>query len=302
MIADKTYEPVQTLRLAFLGLGTMGGPMAAHLLKAGHHVTVYNRTQAKAEAWLADVGQDPRAGVAATPLEAAASADIVLSCVGNDQDLTEVTTGPQGGFHSMAAGTLWVDHTTTSAQVARDLAVQARAKGIGFIDAPVSGGNLGAINGVLTVMCGGDQADFDRAAPVLKAFSRAVTRLGDPGAGQLAKMVNQICVASVVQGLAEALAFGQKAGLDMHNVIEVISQGAASSWQMINRGPTMVDDRFDFGFAVDWMRKDLGLCLDEARRQGAALPVTELIDQYYAEVQAMGGGRWDTSSLIRRLR
>lgn len=302
MIADKTYEPVEPLRLAFLGLGTMGGPMAAHLLRAGHHVTVYNRTAAKAEAWLAEVGRHPQASVAATPLKAAASADVVLSCVGNDQDLAEVTTGPQGGFHSMGRGTLWVDHTTTSAQIARDLAALGRAKGITFIDAPVSGGNLGAINGVLTIMCGGEQAAFDRVAPVLRAYARAVTRLGDPGAGQLAKMVNQICVAGVVQSLAEALAFGQKAGLDMHKVIEVISQGAASSWQMVNRGPTMVDDRFDFGFAVDWMRKDLGLCLDEAHRQGAALPVTELIDEYYAEVQAMGGGRWDTSSLIRRLR
>ncbi|HIV73362.1 MAG TPA: NAD(P)-dependent oxidoreductase [Candidatus Aquabacterium excrementipullorum] len=302
MIADKTYEPVQPLRLAFLGLGTMGAPMAAHLLKAGHHVTVYNRTRAKADAWLAELGNPPHARVANTPRDAAYGADIVLSCVGNDKDLAEVATGPEGGFLSMDRGTLWVDHTTTSAQIARDLAALGKVKGITFIDAPVSGGNLGAINGVLTVMCGGEQEAFDRAAPVLKAYARAVTRLGEPGAGQLAKMVNQICVAGVVQSLAEALAFGQKAGLDMHKVIEVISQGAASSWQMANRGPTMVDDRFDFGFAVDWMRKDLGLCFDEARRQGAALPVTEQIDAYYAEVQAMGGGRWDTSSLIRRLR
>ena len=296
--ADKSYEPTPARQVAFIGLGTMGGPMAVHLLRAGHQVTVYNRTDAKARAWLAEHGGRH----ALTPAEAADGADIVFTCVGNDDDLRVVTTGPQGAFQRMKAGSVLVDHTTTSAEVARELAQVAQSRGLAFIDAPVSGGNLGAINGVLTVMCGGQAEAFERVRPVVQAYSRAVTLLGDSGAGQLAKMVNQICVGGVLQSLAEALSFGQKAGLDMAKVIEVISQGAASSWQMVNRGPTMIKDEFDFGFAVDWMRKDLGLVLDEARRQGARLPVTALIDQFYADVQAMGGGRLDTSSLIKRLR
>ena len=308
--ADKTYEPLTTpLRLAFLGLGTMGAPMAAHLARAGHHITVYNRTAAKAQAWLVRcrdeseaLGKPASVSAAATPAEAAQGAQLVFSCVGNDHDLAEVAIGPQGGFATMAPGAVWVDHTTTSAEIARDLASRAAAQGLAFVDAPVSGGHLGAINGVLTVMCGGDAGAYATAEPVIRTFARAVTHLGEPGAGQLAKMVNQICVAGVLQGLSEALAFGQKAGLDMQQVLGVISQGAASSWQMVNRGPTMVTDQFDFGFAVDWMRKDLGLVLQEAQRQQASLPMTEQIDRYYAEVQAMGGGRWDTSSLIRRLR
>jgi 3-hydroxyisobutyrate dehydrogenase len=279
MISAKTYEPVPALRIAYIGLGTMGAPMAAHLIRAGHQVTVYNRTRSKADAFVAEHG-----GVVAN-----APADAV--CVGQG-----------GAFQAMAPSAILVDHTTTSAQVAQELSQQASLKKLHFIDAPVSGGNLGAINGVLTVMCGGDQAAFARIQPVLMAYSRAVTHLGASGSGQLAKMVNQISVAGLLQGLAEALAFGQKAGLDMHQVLQVITQGAATSWQMQNRGPTMVNDQFDFGFAVDWMRKDLGLCLDEARRQGASLPATALIDQFYADIQAQGGGRWDTSSLIRRLR
>lgn len=301
LAADKAYDIIAPLKLAFLGLGTMGAPMAAHLARAGHRVTVYNRSTAKAQAWV-----DQCAGLdvhqALTPQDAARDAQMVLSCVGNDQDLLEVSTGPRGGMQSMAPGSVWVDHTTTSAEVARHLAGEAAGRGLSFLDAPVSGGNLGAINGVLTVMCGGDAQAFARAEPVIRAYARAVTLLGAAGAGQLAKMVNQICVAGVLQGLAEALAFGQKAGLDMHQVLGVISQGAASSWQMVNRGHTMLDDQFDFGFAVDWMRKDLGLVLDEGARLDASLPLTALIDSYYAEVQAMGGGRWDTSSLIRRLR
>lgn len=296
--ADKSYEPTPARQVAFIGLGTMGGPMAVHLLRAGHQVTVYNRTDAKARAWLAEHGGRH----ALTPAEAADGADIVFTCVGNDDDLREVTTGPQGALQRMKADSVLVDHTTTSAEVARELAQVAQSRGLAFIDAPVSGGNLGAINGVLTVMCGGQAEAFERVRPVVQAYSRAVTLLGDSGAGQLAKMVNQICVGGVLQSLAEALSFGQKAGLDMAKVIEVISQGAASSWQMVNRGPTMIKDEFDFGFAVDWMRKDLGLVLDEARRQGARLPVTALIDQFYADLQAMGGGRLDTSSLIKRLR
>jgi len=298
MIADKSYDPQSPQRIAFIGLGTMGAPMAAHLCKAGHELRVYNRTRSKADAW----AQQWPGRVAATPAEAALGADLVVSCVGNDDDLRQVCLGPSGALATLAEGGVWVDHTTTSAEVAREMAAIAQERSRQFIDAPVSGGNLGAINGALTIMCGGDPAAFERIRPVVGSYARAVTWLGPAGAGQLAKMVNQICVAGLVQGLAEGIAFGQQAGLDMHRVIEVISQGAASSWQMIHRGPTMVDDRFDFGFAVDWMRKDLGLCLDEARRQGATLPVTALIDQFYADVQRMGGGRWDTSSLIRRLR
>ncbi|HET6786708.1 MAG TPA: NAD(P)-dependent oxidoreductase [Aquabacterium sp.] len=296
--ADKSYASVTPQRIAFIGLGTMGAPMAAHLQAAGHELTVFNRTPGKAQAWVDECG----GRLAATPAAAVEGASIVVSCVGNDDDLREVVTGAQGGLPAMTAGAVWVDHTTTSAAVARELAEAARQRGCAFIDAPVSGGNLGAIQGVLTVMCGGDAAAFAQVAPVLEAYARAVTHVGEAGSGQLAKMVNQICVAGLLQGLAEALAFGQQAGLDMHQVLGVISQGAASSWQMVHRGPTMVDDRFDFGFAVDWMRKDLGLCLDEARRQGAVLPTTALIDQFYADVQRMGGGRWDTSSLIKRLR
>ena len=303
-LADKTYEPTAPRRVAFIGLGTMGAPMAAHLLRAGHDVTVYNRTTAKAEAWVREHG----GRFAASPIEAVKlgqGADIVFTCVGNDDDLREVCTGRDGTSGLLAGlepGAVIVDHTTTSAEVARELAARAAQQGVAFIDAPVSGGNLGALNGVLTVMCGGDAQAFERVKPVIAAFARAVTHLGDSGSGQLAKMVNQICVGGLLQGLAEALAFGEKAGLDMPRVLDVISQGAASSWQMVNRGPTMVKGEFDFGFAVDWMRKDLGLVLDEARRLGARVPVTALIDQFYADVQAMGGGRQDTSSLIRRLR
>ncbi len=298
MIADKTYDATAPLRIAFLGLGTMGAPMAAHLLRAGHHVTVYNRTAAKADAWVQAHG----GASAPTPAEAAAQAQLVVTCVGNDADLEQVLRGPQGACTTLPAGGIVVDHTTTSADIARRLAADLAPLGHTFIDAPVSGGNLGALNGALTVMCGGDAQAFARVQPVLMAYSRAVTHLGAAGNGQLAKMVNQVCVAGLLQGLAEGLAFGQKAGLDMAQVLHVITQGAAGSWQMQHRGPTMVKDEFDFGFAVDWMRKDLGLVLDEARRQQATMPVTALIDQFYADVQAMGGGRWDTSSLIRRLR
>ena len=297
-VADKTYDHTPARRIACIGLGTMGAPMAAHLQRSGHTVTVYNRTAAKAAAWVqAHGGQS-----APTPREAAQGADIVVTCVGNDDDLREVCTGPQGVFHSLALGAVIVDHTTTSAEVARELAQAACERGLRFIDAPVSGGNLGALNGVLTVMCGGEAEAYARIQPVIAAYARAITHLGDSGAGQLAKMVNQIAVAGLLQGLAEALAFGQKAGLDMTQVLNVISQGAASSWQMVNRGPTMIADQFDFGFAVDWMRKDLGLVLDEGRRLGARLPATALVDQFYADVQALGGGRLDTSSLIQRLR
>lgn len=288
-------------RVAFLGLGVMGGPMAGHLARAGHHVTVYNRTPAKAAAWLqAHAGQSVVA--APTPREAAQGADLVFICVGNDQDLRSVVLGGEGALEGLPVGSILVDHTTASADVARELAAAAAVQGKQFIDAPVSGGQAGAVQGVLTVMCGGDERAFETMRPVAMAYARAITRLGDSGAGQLAKMVNQICIAGLVQGLSEAIAFGQNAGLDMLQVLDVIGKGAAQSWQMDNRGRTMVEDRFDFGFAVDWMRKDLGLVLDEARRNGSRLPVTALVDQFYAEVQAMGGPRWDTSSLIRRLR
>ena len=297
----RTYDPVTPRRVAFLGLGVMGGPMAGHLARAGHHVTVYNRTAAKAADWLA--AHAGRAVASApTPREAARDAEFVFLCVGNDDDLRTVVLGPDGALDGAPAGAVLVDHTTASADVARELAARAAAQGKAFVDAPVSGGQAGAVNGVLTVMCGGDAAAFDAMRPVAMAFARAITHLGDSGAGQLAKMVNQICIAGLVQGLSEAIAFGQNAGLDMKQVLDVIGKGAAQSWQLDNRGTTMVDDRFDFGFAVDWMRKDLGLVLDEARRNGSRLPVTALVDQFYAEVQALGGGRWDTSSLIRRLR
>ncbi|MCK6423968.1 MAG: NAD(P)-dependent oxidoreductase [Burkholderiaceae bacterium] len=294
----KVYEPIPARRVAFLGLGVMGGPMAGHLARAGHAVTVYNRTAAKAADWVARHG----GRAAATPREAALGAEFVFACVGNDDDLRSVVLGEDGAYAGMAAGAVFVDHTTASAEVARELHGLGAARGLHFVDAPVSGGQAGAENGVLTVMCGGDAGPFEAMRPVALAFARAVTRLGDSGAGQLAKMVNQICIAGLVQGLAEAIAFGQKAGLDMPQVLEVIGKGAAQSWQMDHRGRTMVEDRFDFGFAVDWMRKDLGLVIDEARRNGARLPVTALVDQFYADLQALGGGRWDTSSLIRRLR
>ena len=297
-IASKTYEPVAPKKVAFLGLGVMGFPMAGHLAKAGHAVTVYNRSPAKAQAWVVEFGGTAKD----TPREAATGADIVFCCVGNDDDLRSVTLGANGAFAGMAPGTVFVDHTTASADVARELYTAARNLGLAFVDAPVSGGQAGAQNGALTVMCGGDQPAFDAVKPVAMAFSRAFTLMGSSGAGQLTKMVNQICIAGLVQGLSEAIAFGQKAGLDMNQVLDVIGKGAAQSWQMDNRGKTMVADKFDFGFAVDWMRKDLGLVLDEAKRNGARLPVTALVDQFYADVQAMGGHRLDTSSLIKRLK
>ena len=297
-ITQKTYEPSAPHNLAFLGLGVMGFFMAGHLARAGHQVTVYNRTAAKAAAWCDEFGGRS----AATPREAAAAADIVFCCVGNDADLRAVTLGENGAFAGMKNGAILVDHTTASATVARELYTAARQLGLQFIDAPVSGGEAGAKNGALTVMCGGDAAAFDSVKPIGMAFSKAFTLMGDSGAGQLTKMVNQICIAGLVQGLSEAIAFGQKAGLDVNQVLEVIGKGAAQSWQLDNRGKTMVADQFDFGFAVDWMRKDLGLVLDEAKRNGARLPVTALVDQFYADVQAMGGQRWDTSSLIKRLK
>jgi len=305
-MTSKTYEPISSRRVAFLGLGVMGYPMAGHLARAGHQVTVYNRTTSKSIAWCTEYtraeGQKDAIGYAATPRQAVQGAELVFCCVGNDDDLRSVVLGPDGAFAGMQAGAVFVDHTTASANVARELHAQAKALGLNFVDAPVSGGQAGAQNGVLTVMCGGDKAAFDAAQPVAMAFSRAFTYLGDSGAGQLAKMVNQICIAGLVQGLAEAVAFGDKAGLDMNQVLDVIGKGAAQSWQLDNRGKTMVAGQFDFGFAVDWMRKDLGLVLDEARRNGAKLPVTALVDQFYADVQAMGGRRWDTSSLIKRLK
>ncbi len=285
-------------KVAFLGLGVMGFPMAGHLAaKGGHAVTVYNRTAEKAEKWVAQHGGRS----AATPREAAEGQDFVLACVGNDHDLRHVTTGETGAFAGMNKGAVFVDHTTASAEVARELYGAAKDRGFDFIDAPVSGGQAGAENGVLTVMCGGDPAAFARAEPIIAAYARACTLMGESGAGQLAKMVNQICIAGLVQGLAEGLHFAQKAGLDAEKLIATISKGAAQSWQMENRYKTMVAGKFDFGFAVDWMRKDLSICLEEARRNGAHLPVTALVDQFYSDVQAMGGKRWDTSSLIARL-
>ena len=297
-IGTKTYEPCAARRVAFIGLGVMGFPMAAHLAQAGHQVSVYNRTAAKAQQWQSAFG----GRAANTPREASMGCDLVMSCVGNDDDLRAVMLGADGVFAGLQPGAIVVDHTTTSAEVARELHSAAKTLGLQFIDAPVSGGQAGAQNGALTIMCGGNIAAFDAAQPVMMAYARAVTRLGDSGAGQLAKMVNQICIAGLVQGLSEAIAFGQRSGLDMHQVLDVIGKGAAQSWQLDNRGKTMVDDRFDFGFAVDWMRKDLGLVLDEAKRNGARLPVTALVDQFYADVQAIGGNRLDTSSLIKRLR
>ena len=284
-------------KVAFLGLGVMGYPMAGHLAAKGHAVTVYNRTAAKAAAWVAKHG-----GVACdTPRAAAVGQDFVMACVGNDGDLRSVCAGDDGAFVGMGPGAVFVDHTTVSAQVTREMSLLAAGLGLGFVDAPVSGGQAGAVNGVLSVMCGGTPASYARAEPVIAAYARICRLLGPSGSGQLAKMMNQIAIAGLVQGLAEALAFGAKAGLDGAAVVEVISQGAAGSWQMANRHKTMIADQFDFGFAVDWMRKDLGICLDTARQIGASLPVTALVDQFYAEVQGMGGNRWDTSSLIRRL-
>lgn len=285
-------------KIAFLGLGVMGYPMAGHLAKAGHEVTVFNRTTAKAEAWVKDFG----GAFGATPAEAVAGAHYVMCCVGNDDDLRHVCRGENGAFEAMDAGSVFVDHTTVSAKVTSELYDVAKTRGISFVDAPVSGGQAGAENGVLSVMCGGDQAVFDAAEPIMQVYGRTVKRLGESGAGQLTKMVNQICIAGVVQGLSEGLHFAEKAGLDGRAVVDVIAGGAAGSWQMSNRYETMVDDAFDHGFAVDWMRKDLGICLSTADEVGASLPLTALVDQFYKDVQKLGGGRWDTSSLIKRLR
>lgn len=284
-------------KLAFLGLGVMGYPMAGHLAKAGHEVTVYNRTASKAEGWVTEFGGT----AAATPREAAAGADFVMSCVGNDDDLRGVCLGDDGAFAGMAQGAVFVDHTTVSAKVTGELNAVAGDLGISFVDAPVSGGQAGAENGQLVIMCGGDAAVYDRAEPVMASYAKLCKRLGESGAGQLCKMVNQICIAGLVQGLSEGLHFAEKAGLDGREVVEVIGGGAAGSWQMVNRFETMIDGAFEHGFAVDWMRKDLGICLDTADETGASLPVTALVDQFYKDVQQMGGGRWDTSSLIKRL-
>jgi 3-hydroxyisobutyrate dehydrogenase len=294
----KAYEPTTPVKVAFLGLGVMGLPMAGHLARAGHSVCVYNRTPRKAEQWVAEFGGTH----APTPREAVQGAQFVFSCVGNDEDLRQVVLGADGAFAGMQPGSVLVDHTTASADVARELYRAAKPLGLHFVDAPVSGGQAGAQNGLLTVMCGGDTAAFERARPVAMAFARAFTRMGDSGAGQLTKMVNQVAIAGLVQALSEAIAFGQRAGLDVPLVLDVIGKGAAQSWQMDNRGKTMAQGQFDFGFAVDWMRKDLGLVLAEAQRNGARLPVTALVDQFYADVQQAGGRRWDTSSLITRLK
>lgn len=285
-------------KVAFIGLGVMGFPMAGHLkTKGGHDVTVYNRTTAKAESWVEKFG----GALGKTPAEAARDADFVFTCVGNDDDLRSVTTGPGGVLESMKPGAVLIDNTTASAEVARELEAAARDKSVSFIDAPVSGGQAGAENGVLTVMCGGDEVVFDKAKPVIEAYARMVGLMGPVGAGQLTKMINQICIAGLVQGLAEGIHFGKKAGLDIEKVVEVISKGAAGSWQMENRHKTMAKSQYEFGFAVDWMRKDLGIVLNEAKRNGATLPVTALVDQFYGEVQKLGGNRWDTSSLLARL-
>ena len=285
-------------KVAFLGLGVMGYPMAGHLQKAGHEVTVFNRTTAKAEKWAAEHGGAFRA----TPREAAEGQDFVMACVGNDDDLRSVVLGEDGALAGMSEGAIFVDHTTVSAAVTRELYAEAAAKGVGYVDAPVSGGQAGAENGQLGIMCGGDEATYARAEPVMEVYAKACKLMGESGAGQLTKMVNQICIAGLVQGLSEGMHFGEKAGLDMRKVVEVISQGAAGSWQMVNRYETMIDDHFDHGFAVDWMRKDMDICLRTAEENGASLPVTALVDQFYKDVQKMGGGRWDTSSLFKRLR
>jgi 3-hydroxyisobutyrate dehydrogenase len=285
-------------KIAFLGLGVMGYPMAGHLKAAGHEVTVYNRTEAKAKKWADEHGGQS----AATPKAAADGADFVMACVGNDDDLRSVCIGEDGAFAGMKPGAIFVDHTTVSAKVTRELYEAAKAAGLNFVDAPISGGQAGAENGVLSIMCGGDADAYDAAEPAMQAYARICRRIGETGAGQMTKMCNQIAIAGLVQGLSEALHFAEKAGLDGRAVVEVISQGAAGSWQMQNRYETMLDDHFDHGFAVDWMRKDLGICLDTANETGASLPVTALVDQFYEEVQKLGGGRWDTSSLIKRLR
>jgi 3-hydroxyisobutyrate dehydrogenase len=285
-------------KVAFIGLGVMGYPMAGHLAAKGHEVTVFNRTPAKAESWVAQHG-GKRAG---TPAKAVEGAEFVFSCVGDDPDLRDVTLGADGAFRAMKKGAVHIDHTTASAKIARELAEQAAQGGFHFLDAPVSGGQSGAENGVLTVMVGGDPAPFERAQPVIASFARAVTLIGPSGSGQLAKMVNQICGVAIMEGLSEGIAFGLKSGLDMKRVLECLSKGAATSWQMENRGATMVDDKFDFGFAVDWMRKDLRIAMEQAREVGARLPTIEMIDGFYVDIQKMGGGRWDTTSLIRRLR
>lgn len=286
------------MKLAFLGMGVMGAPMAGHLVAAGHDVTVYNRTAEKAKAW----ADRYKGAMAESPAAAAQGAEIVFTCVGNDNDVRSVVFGETGAFAGMSAGSVLVDHTTASAELARELDREAQARGLAALDAPVSGGQAGAESGQLTVMVGGEPATFGRAEPVMSAFAKAVTLMGPAGSGQLTKMVNQICIGGLLQGLSEALAFAQAAGLDAEKAVGVISKGAAQSWQMENRAPTMLKGRFDFGFAVDWMRKDLRICLEEAQRNGAQLPVTALVDQFYADVQAMGGNRWDTSSLIQRLR
>jgi 3-hydroxyisobutyrate dehydrogenase len=298
-INTKTYELTAAKKIAFLGLGVMGYPMAGHLATAGQQVSVYNRTAAKSAAFCAEFAGSTQG---LTPKATVKDVDVVFCCVGNDADLRSVVLGPDGALAGMQAGAIFVDHTTASADVARELYAAAKNLGLHFVDAPVSGGQAGAQNGALTVMCGGDVAAFDAAKPVAMAFAKAFTLMGTSGAGQLTKMVNQICIAGLVQGLSEAVAFGQKAGLDVNQVLDVIGKGAAQSWQLDNRGKTMVADKFDFGFAVDWMRKDLGLVLDEAKRNGARLPVTALVDQFYADVQALGGQRWDTSSLVKRLK
>ncbi|MFC4349889.1 NAD(P)-dependent oxidoreductase [Kordiimonas lipolytica] len=290
--------------VAFIGLGVMGYPMAGHLARAGHNVTVYNRTGAKAEQWLEDYSdaEGVELFAAPTPAGAAADADVVFACVGADKDVAEVCVGEGGAFTAMKAGAVFVDHTTASAECARVMAAAAKEAGVGFVDAPVSGGEAGAVNGVLTVMCGGDAVAFAEAEPIMQAYAKSVKLLGEAGSGQLAKMVNQICIAGVVQGLSEALHFAMEAGLDAKAVVDVISKGAAQSWQMENRASTMIDGEFDFGFAVDWMRKDLGIVLSEATSMGVSLPLTALVDQFYCDVQKMGGNRQDTSSLIRRFR
>jgi len=287
-----------TCNVAFIGLGVMGYPMAGYISKAGHNVTVFNRTKSKAEKWI----KEYKGKMAETPAEAAKDAEYIFTCVGNDNDLREVTFGDNGVFKTTKKGSVYIDNTTASATIAREIYEYAKKNGFGSLDAPVSGGQAGAENGALTVMIGGDQADFDKAQDKIDCYSKKMKLLGGPGNGQLAKMVNQICIAGLVQGLSEAINFGMKAGLNMEDVIEVISKGAAQSWQMENRYKTMIDDKFDFGFAVDWMRKDLKIAMDEAKNNGSLLPVTELVDKFYGEVQGLGGNRWDTSSLIKRFR
>ena len=287
-----------TCKVAFIGLGVMGYPMAGYISKGGHNVTVFNRTKSKAEKWVSEY----KGNIAETPEEAAKDAEYIFTCVGNDNDLKEVTFGEQGAFKTIQKGSIYIDNTTASATIAREIYEYAKKNGFGSLDAPVSGGQAGAENGALTVMIGGDQADFDKAKDKIDCYSKKMKLLGKAGSGQLAKMVNQICIAGLVQGLSEGINFGMKAGLNMEDVIEVISKGAAQSWQMDNRYKTMIDDKFDFGFAVDWMRKDLKIAMDEAKNNGSLLPVTELVDKYYGEVQELGGKRWDTSSLIKRFR